>query len=308
VSYFLKRGWFLYNNPKFLFKSSQSCKQLRQPILLISLPRSGSSWIGEVLGSGNEALYLREPFTRTYMQKVANAQTVCSLPTIENQTLYYNLIERTFNGHPNFTRTVIPHVNRWFEQADDKVRVIKEVNPLILDYVLERYHPKVIFLARHPAAVALSSFVQGWTKNNLQNKFTKEEFSTFSSDSRFISEGAFWTMSGQAQGIVQSVISKSLANYPDKIVLKYEDACENPHDSFKQIFDFAGLAFDQQVQDDIASTSKSNGAYNAGQYDTKRDSKSMPKKWKNKITEADLNNLQQAYLQWEPTLYPATEW
>jgi hypothetical protein len=44
------------------------------------------------------------------------------------------------------------------------MRFIKEVIPLILDCVLERYQPKVIFLARHPAAAALCSYVQGWTK------------------------------------------------------------------------------------------------------------------------------------------------
>jgi hypothetical protein len=107
---------------------------------------------------------------------------------------------------------------------------------------------------------------------------------------------------------VQSAISKSLANYPDKIILKYEDACEHPHDRFKAIFNFCSLAFDQQLQRYIESTSKSNGGYNAGQYDTKRDSKTLHKRWKNKITEVDINNLQQTYLQWEPKLYPATEW
>ena len=31
------------------------------PILLVSLPRGGSSWIGGILGSAKESLYLREP-------------------------------------------------------------------------------------------------------------------------------------------------------------------------------------------------------------------------------------------------------
>jgi hypothetical protein len=53
------------------------------------------------------------------------------------------------------------------------MRFIKEVIPLILDYVLERYQPKVIFLARHPAAAALSSYVQGWTENKLQKSLAK---------------------------------------------------------------------------------------------------------------------------------------
>jgi hypothetical protein len=53
------------------------------------------------------------------------------------------------------------------------MRFIKEVIPFILDYVLERYQPKVIIVARHPAAAALSSYVQGWTENNLQISLAK---------------------------------------------------------------------------------------------------------------------------------------
>jgi len=38
----------------------------RQPsTLVLSLPRSGSSWVGETLGSALNALYLREPVTQS---------------------------------------------------------------------------------------------------------------------------------------------------------------------------------------------------------------------------------------------------
>ena len=38
----------------------------RQPaVMLLSLPRSGSSWAGEALGCATDALYLREPVTQS---------------------------------------------------------------------------------------------------------------------------------------------------------------------------------------------------------------------------------------------------
>ena len=40
-------------------------KTAAPPILVFSLPRSGSSWVGEILGSASNALYLREPMTQS---------------------------------------------------------------------------------------------------------------------------------------------------------------------------------------------------------------------------------------------------
>ncbi|MEI8623683.1 hypothetical protein P4S67_04000 [Pseudoalteromonas sp. B137] len=38
-----------------------------KPILLLSMPRSGSSWLGEVLAQQDDVRYLREPITSEYM-------------------------------------------------------------------------------------------------------------------------------------------------------------------------------------------------------------------------------------------------
>ena len=45
------------------------------PVLLTSLPRSGSSWIGRILGSADEALYLREPLTQAYLKRIGHRGT-----------------------------------------------------------------------------------------------------------------------------------------------------------------------------------------------------------------------------------------
>jgi hypothetical protein len=43
------------------------CWPLQQPpVLIISLPRSGSSWVGSTVGSAAHAAFLREPLTRAY--------------------------------------------------------------------------------------------------------------------------------------------------------------------------------------------------------------------------------------------------
>jgi hypothetical protein len=39
------------------------------PILVVSLPRSASSWGGEILGNAKNAAYLREPITQTHFAR-----------------------------------------------------------------------------------------------------------------------------------------------------------------------------------------------------------------------------------------------
>ena len=49
------------------------------PVLVVSLPRSGSSWVGEVLGAAPDAMYLREPWFAE--QSLSTTRPESRLPT-----------------------------------------------------------------------------------------------------------------------------------------------------------------------------------------------------------------------------------
>jgi hypothetical protein len=42
-------------------------KPMQPSILVLSLPRSGSSWVGETLGVADDAMYLREPMNKFFI-------------------------------------------------------------------------------------------------------------------------------------------------------------------------------------------------------------------------------------------------
>src|SRR4051794_38244039 len=44
---------------------ASSWKPRRPAVLILSLPRSGSSWVGSLLGRAPDALYLREPVSQS---------------------------------------------------------------------------------------------------------------------------------------------------------------------------------------------------------------------------------------------------
>ena len=50
-----------------------------RPIFIVSMPRSGSSWIGALLGAGQEVQYYREPYSRTHVTRTG-AESVFAFP------------------------------------------------------------------------------------------------------------------------------------------------------------------------------------------------------------------------------------
>ena len=46
------------------------------PVVLLSYPRSGSSWAGKILATSPQFAYLREPITQPYMKKYGGQRPV----------------------------------------------------------------------------------------------------------------------------------------------------------------------------------------------------------------------------------------
>ncbi|WP_448250484.1 sulfotransferase domain-containing protein [Thalassotalea agariperforans] len=305
--FFILRCWFLINNPKFIFCKYKDFLNEAKPILVVSLPRSGSSWVGKVLGSGERALYLREPITRTYLLKNPEGQsvfTIDSIASIKTKQNYLDLIETTFTKHPNFTSSVIAKPKQWFSNTLNKKRVIKEVNPLILEYILDKYKPKVIYLYRHPAAIANSHYASGWARDAFEGKFSPDQRRQFDENYNTASVSGFWESFGKFQGIQQKLVCQTLKDYDDKLLVSYEKLCENPKEEFEKIFKFSELPLTSAIEQDIsASTRANNKTYRAGTYDTQRNSKAMIKKWITQVDTADLEKLKAAYLSTNPEFY-----
>src|SRR3990170_2276289 len=100
---------------------------LRPPLLLLAFPRSGSSWVGEILGSAKNALYLREPLSQGLNVRNGRRGTV----TLQVDAAYGRDMDRAFLGLPTFPRHVVLFPKQWNLRGRPAARVvIKEVNPL----------------------------------------------------------------------------------------------------------------------------------------------------------------------------------
>jgi hypothetical protein len=187
--------------------------------------------------------------------------------------------------------------------------VIKEVNPLALDWFIKDYRPKIIYLVRHPAAVANSVFALGWTGHVLKPEAIFSQQTLTSGNfcfARFIY--SFWAAHGALQAIVLKRSLQLLEGYEDYRIVKYEDLCTSPMETSSCLYEFCGLDWDANIEREIGSRSRSSKSYQVGSYDLERNSAEMPTKWKSEVSTEHLAQLKEAYLSYNPPYYGPEAW
>jgi hypothetical protein len=257
----------------------------RQPtILLLSFPRSGSSWVGEILSYSPNLTYMFEPITRPY-QKFQSGYAMADLGDPEIFRNYLQYSHEAFQGWPPKQLHYTECLNK-FSILGRKQRqlLIKEVNPRAAALYCKNFHPKILFLVRHPAAVALSFWERGWLES--------PDVRLYASD--FI--GNEWEKFGYAYGVAMETALGIIEKFscPYKIII-YEELARNPFVEFQAIFNYLHVDIPQNYNHIIDEYCFS-GATTQG-YVTRRVSIDMIAKWKNKLSPESIVDLQRGFLQ-----------
>jgi hypothetical protein len=256
---------------------------LEPALLILSVRRSGSSWVGGTLGLAKDALYLREPITQMRLAGGAK-ETLVEVNPAAPADEYREPAEMAFAGLPAFPRHSIKLPEQWRLAERRKRRlVVKEVNPLACAYLVGRFRPRLIFLVRHPAGVALSFCKQGW----------------WSPDSMT------WEEMGARQGAMLRAALDVLEDYGDYRVVRYEDLCLDPLARFRDLFAFAELAWGDDIVAHIQN--ETSGGDRADPYSTSRLSRSMPRAWSRAIAPDALEQLRKGYAARRVPWYEAEE-
>jgi hypothetical protein len=275
------------------------------PVLVASLPRSGSSWIGRILGSSEDSLYLREPMTQGYLEHMEGRQSpffewrACMEPG-----LYRRLATRAFAGIPCLEAKIVPFPAQWgMATRTSKRVVVKETNPLTLDWFWQCFQPRIILLVRHPVPVTRSFKDLGWTtRDQFSTRFTPETLARFEAKAPIPRQADIWVQGGAFQAITQNLAIEQLRDI-EHLVVRYEDVCRDPLAQFERIFAFCGLPFSTAIREEIMRSSGRRGDYRPGRYDTVRNSIEMAERWKTEIAAAEIERVRGSYLAYDPAFY-----
>lgn len=247
-----------------------------RPIFVVSMPRSGSSWVGAVLGGATGSLYFREPFTRTHVSSVGGA-TMFAVDPVAPPPTYRVVATRLLQGSPAFRPSVIGHADQWppFSRRPRRV-VVKEVNPLACRWFIDTFDPILVLLIRHPAAVALSYRKLWWREDGASDETRWRGFGARIAD-------AWSAMFAQTEG------------HNDRLVMRYEDLCSDPVECFGAVADFCGLPRDGQLAVRVARHRGEGDGASDDPYALARDAALMRDSWRNRIAAGELAALMEGF-------------
>ena len=244
----------------------------KQPsILLLSYPRCGSSWIGNILSFSPDIAYLREPVNQAYQKRYMDWAVIDPFRDRTTLTRYTRLADQAFAGIPPMN---VPGV---MDNSDDfslsgrsrKTLMIKEVNPLAGGFYASRYSPKILFLIRHPAAVADSFERMGW----LKGQFEEFGYSYASVISRAIED-----------------ISKGWSR-----VILFEDIAANPEKRFDNLFDSLDVRPPIEFKKVVTQFSD-HARDNQDPYSIRRVSQDEVNKWQRNLNSSQIDAVMTGYL------------
>lgn len=252
----------------------------KPPVLVLSLARSGSSWVGHILGLSAGALYLREPVTQTLLERrgLAGSPDVAGDPMPHRA--WRAAAKDALRGVPRYRSTIVATPSQWrLAERPRRRLVLKEVEPAALEWLLARRRFRTVFLVRHPAAVAQSGRALGWWG---------------AADAA--DEPAWWRAQGDWQGRSIAPCLERLEGREDARVVRYEDLCEAPEPSFRALYAFCGLPWSDDVARTLARETTAEGPYQAGGYDLARDSRGMVDRWREAVAPEQLAALAEGWL------------
>lgn len=285
----------LVNYPLLLVHWKKKFTIKEQPILILSLPRSGSSWLGEVLAQPQDIRYLREPITSVYMPSVKQGVSFFMPSECLAPKLYKQAITKAFSAKLDYVYGAIHNKARWFKPSVSKKLLIKEVNPLYLKDYLEKHNPLVIYLERDPYSIAKSFAALAWQADDLFSK----RFDTQTIDKMLLIKAnllteCFYYQMGFLQGVVKAINEPYLGN-SNVLSICYEDLVIDPEGELLKIANFLNLSEIEVINKYACASLSAKQSVTEGEFSTARDQLHLIKKQQQQITEPNYQITKEAY-------------
>ena len=276
-------------------------------ILIISMPRSGSTWVGETLAQSPRAAYLHEPFTQTLLDETAQEGTF-QFPIKTPPRSYRRVAAHLHRGLPQFRHGIVRYPDKWtLSSRGERRLVVKEVNLLGLPWFLKEFQPRVIHLVRHPAAVASHRTRLAAGHQSLYTMFLPETIERY--QAQWIEDtGDPWVIAGAAHGLATHITSQLLANYPDAIEVTYEQLSRAPMQEFETLLDFCDLPLTPDMRQYIQASTGTSDCTSPQPWSSGSDHAMMNERWIHEFEPDHVTRLRKGFQSMEPNFYQDDAW
>jgi hypothetical protein len=293
--------------------SSQS-----RPLLLVGIPRSGTTWTMQVLGADPNLDSLLEPDNEgTSAPAIWGKKAAGRFPALQpgdHDQRYHGLWSWILDGAPRslrlrlaaqMLRPVQPPGRTRFLQGQrvplmtiagavashpgsgtpsvlrNQRLLVKSVHaPLALDWLAEEFEIDVLVLLRHPGNV-LSS----WLALNLNEQFIHLEENP-AVRTRLLSP---WGVPAPGPdllermiftiGVLSAALEEAASRHPGWLIRTHEQLCSDPGPEFKKLYAHLGLTWNEGVEGFLAGNDRPGEGFL-----TQRVAAELPDNWKRRLT------------------------
>lgn len=288
------------------------------PILIIGLPRSGSSWLGDVLATAEGVKYYREPFNCTW-QPEAEPYQYLYLREEDAHLEFDTYVSAAFEG-----RVPKEHVDRhvWgqhrrFDWWPGRV-LIKEVHAILAAERIEHVaNAEVIVIVRHPGALAAS-----WSRMREKRPDGPQWYDIDSQLDRLLAQPQliedylrpyvevlerarsgekYFEKVGAMWGAVYHVILSQAARRGWTIVT-HESLCGDAEGQYGKLYEELDLRWSKRTTEFLQA---STTAHSERPFETQRISEDEPDKWRDEMPEQEVEEVLSAVRPFGIDLYPS---
>jgi Sulfotransferase family len=305
----------------------------RRPILVTGSHRSGSTWIGQMIGASDAVGYIHEPFNINRGPGICRARFPCWFTYIRPGT--DGEVADDFRRMLAFRYNYLAQALRVRSWVDFRFLVrdggrflrfrVRRARPLVKDpmalfsaeWIAETFDAQVVVIVRHPAAFAGSIKLDGWAHpfSHFTNQPAliedhlepfREEIEAFAREEHDILDQAalLWRL-------VHQTIADYRSRHPEWLIVRHEDLSRDPIQGFAALFESLDLPYTDDVQEAVRrSTSRSNPTdrdANRHLFHT-RDSRANVDNWRHRLTPSEIERVRTRVADVSALFYDDDEW
>jgi hypothetical protein len=308
----------------------------RGPILVTGSPRSGSTWVGNILGFAPGTGYVHEPFNRAKRPGVVRAAMPMNYVyiTAENEDAHVASLADTLGW-----RYALGPAVRGLRNPRDAARTARDLayfetmrrrgarlimkDPIALfsaAWLSDRFDMPVVVVIRHPAAFVASMLAAGWSGNRVglllnQESLIRDRLAPFRAEiaaaaaapDRFDTTVLMWRLFHHHIRLLRR-------ERPDWIFVRHEDLSRDPVEGFRDVFARLGLDFDARAEAKVRAYSEGDkpswGTLSlfGTRRRTVRDSRDNIAAFKRRLDAAQIDRIRTLAQDVWPDFYADSEW
>jgi hypothetical protein len=263
----------------------------KKPIFIVGHGRSGTTWVGDTFKQAPGAICYHEPCNPKVVKEGDHSHWFRYARPDKGDPYFEACLDNAFKGLLTNRRYLLKQFYRRFFPGYRVV--VKGVAPLMsLEWVYKRFKPEILFIIRHPCAVALSEINKNTPVERVIDEILKQPDLIEDHLKAYVPVlekaktpyeiyGAVWAARNR-------VIADLIPKYPEWKIAYYEDLCIDPGRSFRDLFDHFNLDWTDKVQKYI---NRSTNKEKPGAFSTYRVTKNQINKWKKKLTPDEINQV-----------------